>query len=375
MPRQSSYYDIDAILAEEELIPVTNLLDFSHLVHLDPDYIHQRDTPSNNGASKSNATIPSTSPSQSSITSSITDLNHNPSNTKPPNSRKRRNTAMSFDNNNNNRNNTHLPEHTIFKMPLWSIHKWSELNFIQLSLPKPYNRKGREKLETDPISINLRQKCERYYMSGMALIDLIHRNVQAFDRLNNNSPSSQRREQRRRSNHNSNNTQANLMNKLYNESQELKRTLLLTYTGPRLRQTLNWTMSPNTEDDVSAYTKKLTEMERRLFQLSSEASLACMMWKLYGSHRIHVSEMAMRAKVVMTTSTTTGVNRNLYGMDKENQGNDSGRKMMTKTTTTTTTPGMTRGKRSSSRLISPENEMGNGDNRNYGIRKRMRSYQ
>lgn len=130
-------------------------------------------------------------------------------------------------------------------------------------------------------------------------------------------------------------------------------------------------MSPNTEDDVSAYTKKLTEMERRLFQLSSEASLACMMWKLYGSHRIHVSEMAMRAKVVMTTSTTTGVNRNLYGMDKENQGNDGGRKMMTKTTT----PGMTRGKRSNSRLISPENEMGNGDNRNYGIRKRMRSYE
>ena len=35
-----SYYDIDEILAEEELLPVTNNFDFTCLAHLDPDYVH-----------------------------------------------------------------------------------------------------------------------------------------------------------------------------------------------------------------------------------------------------------------------------------------------------------------------------------------------
>ena len=33
----TSYYDIDAILAEEELIPCINNFDFHHLPHLNPD--------------------------------------------------------------------------------------------------------------------------------------------------------------------------------------------------------------------------------------------------------------------------------------------------------------------------------------------------
>ncbi len=246
-------------------------------------------------------------------------------------------------------------------MPLWSIHKWAELNFIQLSLPKHFNRKGREKLETDPVSINLRNKSERYYMAGMALIDLIYHTVKTFDRTNNSKSTS----------NSHNNTQKTLMNRLHNESQQLKRTLLLTYTGARLRQTLNWTMSSNTEDDVSSYTKKLTEMERRLFTCSADASYAFMMWKLHGSHRIVVSEMALRAKV-MNANNNTRHHRNHDNHDGENQNNDR----MTKTTTTTPKGGG-KGKRSvSARLISPENNEMNvfGIGAASGSRKRMRSY-
>ena len=333
MSNQSSYYDLDAILAEEELVPVSNLLRFSYLAHLDPDYFHHRPnvrSSTNEYNAKVSVHQSPTSLSQASTMSQATLTSSSKNGDR--NSRKRRNTSQYTN---------YLPENTIFKMPLWSIHKWAELNFIQISLPKHYNRKGREKLETDPVSINLNEKSERFYMAGMTFIDLIHQIVNKFLPMNEGRRSSSR-----------NNPQIAMMNRLYNESQELKRTLLLTYTGPRLRQTFNWTMSSNTEDDVSSYTKKLTEMERRLFQCSSDASYAFMMWKLYGSHRIVVSETAMRAKVM-------SVNRNT-----QNQSNRSGGKMMT-----TTPKGGMKGKRSTARLISPENETNL-----IGGRKRMRSH-
>jgi GINS complex subunit 3 len=93
MSPNSSYYDIDAILAEEELIPCTTLFDFSHLAHLD------RDT----------------------------------------------------------RGNKHfLPEGSQIKMPLWTVEKWAMLGFVRLSLPRHYSRKARERLEADPGDADLR---------------------------------------------------------------------------------------------------------------------------------------------------------------------------------------------------------------------------
>ena len=85
------------------------------------------------------------------------------------------------------------------------------------------------------------------------------------------------------------------------ESDDLKRTLLLTYTGVRLRRTFDWTLS-NIDDDVSDYTKRLTEMERKLFQKAAAASHADAMWKLHGSRRIHVSTTALRAKAMNTVA-------------------------------------------------------------------------
>jgi len=89
----SSYYDIDTILAEEELIPSTTLFDFSHLAPLDPDARHRE---------------------------------------------------------------SHLPEGTQIKMPLWALEKWSALGYVRMSLPRHFSRKARERLEADPGDADLR---------------------------------------------------------------------------------------------------------------------------------------------------------------------------------------------------------------------------
>ena len=97
------YYDIDEILAEEVYVPCKTLFDFSYLGHLDPD-------------------------------------NNN-------------NDIISKENNNNNNNNMDvLQEGSRINMPVWAIRKWSDLNFIQLGIPKQYRLKTREKLEADPMN-------------------------------------------------------------------------------------------------------------------------------------------------------------------------------------------------------------------------------
>jgi hypothetical protein len=89
----SSYYDIDTILAEEELIPSTALFDFSHLAYLDPDARHRE---------------------------------------------------------------SHLPEGSQIKMPLWALERWSALGYVRMSLPRHFARKARERLEADPGDADLR---------------------------------------------------------------------------------------------------------------------------------------------------------------------------------------------------------------------------
>jgi len=86
-------------------------------------------------------------------------------------------------------------------------------------------------------------------MSGIFLVDLIKKCVNA----SNKSRTSRR------------NPRAAEIIEIERESQELKQTLLLTYTWARLRRGFDWTLS-NIEYDVSAYTERLTEMERRLFR-------------------------------------------------------------------------------------------------------------
>lgn len=213
-----SYYDIDEILAEEELIPVTSNFDFAYLAHLDPEYTHA----SHHVIGKKGV-------------------------------------------------KNYLAEGTRFKMPLWSIQIWAEKSFITLRIPKHYGKRIRERLDADPVSVDLRKRNERYYRSGMAIIRLIHNCPQDN---NNNNPT-----------------------KLVQESTLLKKTLLESYTGTRLRRIFDWTLS-SIEDDVSHYTKRLSQMELALFQRGAQASHAYSLWKSYGTRRIHVSETALRTSAL-----------------------------------------------------------------------------
>ena len=122
-----SYYDIDTILAEEELLVVKPSFDFSLLAHLDPDSSHQlrrsRKRPRGNGGDDGDEAA---------------DDNNN-------------------DNNNNDGGNGSLPEGTKIKMPLWAVERWALLGFIRFpSLPRHYGRKMKERLEADPTSVDLR---------------------------------------------------------------------------------------------------------------------------------------------------------------------------------------------------------------------------
>ena len=94
----SSYYDLDATLAEEELVPCYTNFDFSFLARLDPEF-HPEDEDSNNGILKENCKL---------------------------------------------------------KMPVWAMTKWAPLGYVKMVLPRIYGRKAREKMEADPLQVDLR---------------------------------------------------------------------------------------------------------------------------------------------------------------------------------------------------------------------------
>ena len=103
-----TYFDIESILAEEELVPCTTLFDFSHLGHLDDS--------SSSSASASASGTARTSPAES----------------------------------------QYLKEETKLKMPLWAMEKWSSLRYVKVHLPRHLNQKARERWEADPVAVDLR---------------------------------------------------------------------------------------------------------------------------------------------------------------------------------------------------------------------------
>lgn len=107
MTRQS-YYDIDAILAEEELIPCTTLFEFSHLADLDPDGLHHRQQ------------------------------------------------QHKEDDDSLGESSGYLPENSRVKIPLWAVETWATLGFVRLQLPRHYGRRARERYDADPGDANLR---------------------------------------------------------------------------------------------------------------------------------------------------------------------------------------------------------------------------
>lgn len=215
MTKASSYYDIDAILAEEELIPCTTLFDFSHLNYLDPD---AATTSSPHGT-------------------------------------------------------THLREGSQIKMPLWAVDKWASLGYVRLALPRHYSRKARERLEADPGDADLRKRTERFFQSGKLIVDLIERSSIKVAKVIAKTKSS------RRSAHTRALEQASA------EAQELRRTLVTSFAGERLRRTFDWALSSGGDDDVSHYLSRLTEMEQRLFRKGAEAVSAHEDWMTFGNRQ------------------------------------------------------------------------------------------
>jgi hypothetical protein len=110
----TSYYDIDAILAEEELIPCHTNFEFSLLADLDPDGAH-----------------------------------HHHHHHRPSSSQRNK---MGYNTDENN----YLIENTRIKIPLWVAKRWAMPNFVRLQLPRHYGRKARERYDADPGDADLR---------------------------------------------------------------------------------------------------------------------------------------------------------------------------------------------------------------------------
>jgi len=231
----ASYWDIDSILAEEELVPCTTMFPFANLAPLDPNFIP------------------------------ISDLN----------GISRRKRALNPD-------QLTLSEGSRIHMPLWSIEKWATLGFVTIGLPRHFGKKARERLEADPASADL-SRTERFYSSGIALIHLIYRWSSAIAR------------EMAKRNARGGAMQATI-EQVLQESEELRRILVSTYAGDRLLRTFDWSMT-SFNDDVSIYTRRLTDIELRLFRRGADAASAYNHWKNHGSRPIPVSSAILATKV------------------------------------------------------------------------------
>ena len=117
-----SYYDIDTILAEEELLTIKPSFAFAHLSHLDPDS-HRAVT-----RKRRRAVVDS---EEDGLTKKGT-------------------------NNNDTSSHHQLPEGTKIKMPLWAVDRWAMLGFVKIpSLPRHYRQRMKERLQADPVTMNL----------------------------------------------------------------------------------------------------------------------------------------------------------------------------------------------------------------------------
>jgi len=276
-----SYYDIDTILAEEELVPCTTLLTFRHLAFLDPDYLH--------------SSVPLDEPNE--------DYSADAQQAK-----RQRGGGSGAGGKKRGRGGPprHLPEKSLIKMPLWAVDKWANLGFCRVGIPRHFGRSARERLEADPSVADIRSKDERFYKSGNLLVDLIERSAHA--KMASSSSSSSARGRRGTSS-----IDAATASTL-REAAEVRRTLVLTYSGERMRRIFDWTLS-NIDDDVTNFTRRLTCMEMVLFQKGAAAAAAHSSWKASGSRRIAVSAMALRsaamgqrAAVLAAAAATTSEN-------------------------------------------------------------------
>lgn len=96
------------------------------------------------------------------------------------------------------------------------------------------------------------------------------------------------------------------------EARDLRRTLIKTYAGERLRKVFDWSQSSGGgDDDVSSYLSKLTEMEQRLYYTGSSAVAALEEWKLFGNRRLLMGPLAATPSSNKRSVVTPGEERDL----------------------------------------------------------------
>lgn len=255
------YYDIDEILAEEEFIPCQTMLDFSYLGHLNPDNM-----------------------------------------------------------NNNDNDDDFIPEGTCIQMPLWSIKKWCDLNYVKIALPKQYRLKARERMESDPIhmiptssngnsnSVVLLQRTNlkymKYYETGRILIDLIMTSSQKVkEKIKASSSASSSNNRRTRGGINRlNDVRIRELDQLMLDAKQLQSTLFHLFKGIRMNHLFDWALtiggstasSSMIDDDTSSgnngstndiLLNQLTDMEKKLFDICSISSSNHIIWKTYHHYR------------------------------------------------------------------------------------------
>eukprot|EP00536_Pseudo-nitzschia_multiseries_P017472 jgi/Psemu1/225201/e_gw1.1579.7.1 len=273
MPHQS-YYDIDAILAEEELIPCTTLFEFSHLGGLDPDGAHHRQQRQQRQKQRQQPQHP--------------DLGES----------------------------SYLPENSRIKIPLWAVETWATLGFVRLQLPRHFGRRARERYDADPGDANLRKRNERFFLSGRRLVHLIEQSSTRVARAIADLP-------RSRSGSSSMIRHTQALRQVSEEARSLRRTLLQTYAGERLRKVFDWSQSGaagtgDADDDVSGYLHQLTEMEQRLYFAGASAVADLEEWKVYGNRRLWMGPT--------TTSAAPMAPREGGGAQNQNQNHTQANK-------------------------------------------------
>lgn len=155
-----------------------------------------------------------------------------------------------------------------------------------------------------------RKKNERFFLAGKLLVDLILHSSEKVATAIASSPGW--RQNARRTAH----TRA--LEQVSEDATELKRTLLKTFAGERLRQMFNWALSTGGDDDVSKFLAKLTEMEKRLFHTGATAVANKEHWTVFGSRRL----VSSNANVNKRRSTVAAQEAPLWVASPDAAGDD-----------------------------------------------------
>jgi hypothetical protein len=162
-----------------------------------------------------------------------------------------------------------------------------------------------------PSFIFCRKRNERFFLAGHFLVNLIRSSsTHIAKQLVRQNPGRRR------------NAATQALEQANQEALDLQQTLLKSYGGERLRQTLNWALSSGGDDDVSQYTSKLSRMELRLFEEGTSAVSALERWRMYGNRLLVVGNGGKpRATSMATPGPGASDRRAVTPPMMEQQGN------------------------------------------------------